>query len=137
MVDKINLSSRPTQATNPTPNPDKLRTIPPDGANPALVAKTRFDDLLKSELGRPPAVRFSAHAQRRMKAREIDFTGDEAVRLEQAVEKAANKGSRESLILMDDLALVVSIKNKLVITAIDANHRKENIFTNIDSVVLT
>jgi hypothetical protein len=38
---------------------------------------------------------------------------------------------------MDDLALVVSIKNKMVITAVDANSRKDNIFTNIDSVVLT
>jgi flagellar operon protein len=96
-----------------------------------------FEDILKTQLGRPPAVRFSAHAQRRIASREIGFSSDEAIRLEQAVEKAAGKGSRESLILMDDLALVVSVKNKVVITAVDADHRKENVFTNIDSVVLT
>jgi len=36
-----------------------------------------------------------------------------------AVEKAKQKGVRESLILMKDMAFVVSIKNKTVITAMD------------------
>jgi len=128
MVDKINLSpaaqpaNRPEKATN-------RQVIPP--------ITQGFEDILKAQLGRPPAVKFSAHAQRRIASRNIEFGSDEAARLEQAVEKAANKGSRESLILMDDLALVVSVKNKVVITAVDANNRKENVFTNIDSVVLT
>ncbi|MFN8455287.1 MAG: TIGR02530 family flagellar biosynthesis protein [Anaerolineae bacterium] len=104
---------------------------------PAGAPTVNFDDLLQAQLGRPPAVRLSAHAQRRLQTRNIPFGSDEAVRLEQAVEKAASKGSRESLILMDDLALVVNIKNRVVVTAVDAESRKENIFTNIDSVVLT
>lgn len=57
-------------------------------------------------------------------------------RLAGAVDKAAAKGSRDSLVLMDDLALVVSIRNRTVITAVDANSRRGNVFTNIDSVVL-
>lgn len=57
-------------------------------------------------------------------------------KLHTAIEKASNKGARESLILMDDLALVVSIKNKTVITAIDGANIKENVFTNIDSAVI-
>jgi flagellar operon protein len=101
------------------------------------AAQASFEDMLQTQLGRPPAVRLSAHAQRRLEARHINFGGDEAIRLEQAVEKAASKGSRESLILMDDLALVVNIKNRVVVTAVDASSRKENVFTNIDSVVLT
>lgn len=98
-----------------------------------------FDEVLESQLGRQPAVRFSAHAQRRLEARHISFGSDETARLEQAVEKAASKGSRESLVLMDDLALIVSVKNRIVITALDANSRKDatRVFTNIDSVVLT
>lgn len=106
----------------------------PSGQGPA---QTSFEDMLQTQLGRPPDFRLSAHAQRRLEARHIPFGGDEAVRLEQAVEKAASKGSRESLILMDDLALVVNIKNRVVVTAVDANSRKDNVFTNIDSVVLT
>lgn len=129
MMNKINLSIKPTQEISQTPQPPKSQ------ANSAK--RPGFDEALKTQLGRPLGVKFSAHAQRRLVSRNIDFTRDEAVRLEEAVEKAAGKGSRESLILMDDLALVVSIKNKVVITAVDANSRKENVFTNIDSVVLT
>ena len=52
------------------------------------------------------------------------------------VEKAQRKGARESLVLLDDVALVISIKNKTVITAVDKEKLKENVFTNIDSAVI-
>ena len=104
---------------------------------PASANQPKFEEILGAKLGRPLGVRFSAHAQRRLENRGISFSSKEAVRLEQAVEKAASKGGRESLILLDDLALVVSVKNRIVITAVDADSRKENVFTNIDSVVLT
>ena len=103
----------------------------------AAVGGNTFEEVLKAQLGREPAVRFSAHAQRRIQSRQIGLGGEEAVRLEQAIDKAARKGARESLILMDDLAFVVNVKNRLVVTAMDAQSRKEDIFTNIDSVVLT
>ena len=106
------------------------------GAAP-LKDGSSFENYLKAQIDRQSAVRFSAHAQRRLEARNIDFGDENVVRLEQAVDQAAQKGARESLILMDDLALVVSVKNRVVITAIDAHNRKENVFTNIDSVVLT
>ncbi len=53
------------------------------------------------------------------------------------MDKAAAKGARESLILMDNLALVVSIRNRTVITAVDEKRMKEHVFTNIDSAVIT
>ena len=56
--------------------------------------------------------------------------------MENAVGKAREKGARDSLILMDNLALVVSIKNNTVITAVDEQSLKENVFTNIDSAVI-
>lgn len=129
MVDKIN--------GLPGAIPEIGSKSQPSHQPPPAADSASFEDILQSQLGRPATVRFSAHAQKRIAARNIGFGGEETVRLEQAVEKAAGKGSRESLILMDDLALVVSIKNKVVITAVDANNRKENVFTNIDSVVLT
>jgi flagellar operon protein len=52
------------------------------------------------------------------------------------VDKAATKGSRESLLLMENMALVVSVKNRTVITAVDNDKLKENVFTNIDSAVV-
>lgn len=134
MVDKIQqaiLSSNAAvqKAQNAQRNRHQNGQTKPSGAN--------FNDILKQQLVQPANVRLSAHAQRRIEARNIPFGEAEATRLEQAVEKAANKGSKESLILMDDLAMVVSIKNRVVITAVDANNRKEDVFTNIDSVVLS
>ena len=76
-------------------------------------------------------IRLSAHAQKRLENHPFD-----ANRLKSAVERAEAKGSSESLILVDDLAFVVSVKNKTVITAVDQDRAKENVFTNIDSVVI-
>jgi flagellar operon protein len=52
------------------------------------------------------------------------------------IEKAAQKGAKESLVMIDDIALVVSVRNRTVITAVDQQHLKENVFTNIDSAVI-
>jgi len=81
-------------------------------------------------------VKFSGHAIDRLNVRRIEFSPNEAARLVTAVEKAAQKGAQTSLVLIDDLALVVSIKNRTVITVADSDHLKENVFTNIDSAVI-
>ncbi len=57
-------------------------------------------------------------------------------RVKEGVDRAAAKGARESLVLMDNVALVVSIKNRTVITAVDKANLKESVFTNIDSAVI-
>ena len=79
---------------------------------------------------------FSKHAQKRLEQRGIDMDGARMARLEQAVGQAAAKGSRESLILLDEMALVVSVQNRTVVTAMDQQSGKEQVFTNIDSVVI-
>ena len=79
-------------------------------------------------------IRLSAHAQKRLQ--DVSVDSGAAERLSGAVQRAESKGSRESLILVDDLAFVVSVKNKTVITAVDQGRSKENVFTNIDSVVI-
>jgi flagellar operon protein len=58
------------------------------------------------------------------------------VKIEDAVERASQKGANESLLLMDDLAFIVSVKNRTVITVIDGQHLKDNVFTNIDSAII-
>ncbi len=57
-------------------------------------------------------------------------------RLQGAVQRAANKGSRDALVLMDNLAMVVSVKNRTVVTVVDKDNLKQNVFTNIDSAVI-
>ncbi|MFN8847776.1 MAG: TIGR02530 family flagellar biosynthesis protein [Bdellovibrionales bacterium] len=81
-------------------------------------------------------VKFSNHALDRMRTRGITFTPDDVSRLNEAVNRAAAKGSKDSLVLMNDSALIVSVKNKTVVTVMDKTALKENVFTNIDSTVV-
>ncbi|MCF6093832.1 flagellar protein [Microaerobacter geothermalis] len=81
-------------------------------------------------------IKFSHHAEQRLQLRGIQLSIGDIARLENAVNKAASKGSRESLVFMNNVAYVVNIKNRTVITALDGNHAKENVFTNIDSAVI-
>ena len=89
-------------------------------------------DLKKAET----ALKFSNHAIERMNSRGIGMEGDLMTRLNKAVEKADAKGSKEALILSQDAAFIVNIKNKTVVTALDRDMMKENVFTNIDSTIV-
>ena len=81
-------------------------------------------------------VQFSRHAAKRIEQRGLDLDASRLERLEQAVGRAADKGSKDSLILLDELALVVSVQHRTVVTAMDEAASKEHVFTNIDSVVI-
>jgi flagellar operon protein len=85
-------------------------------------------------------VTFSGHAQTRLASRQITLSSDDLQRLGSALTRAAAKGARSSLVLMDSqsgrVGLVVSVPNRTVITAVDTNSLKENIFTNIDSAMI-
>lgn len=93
-----------------------------------------FQQVLQQEVS---GLKFSQHALQRLKARNIQITSADMEKLGQAVDKAAQKGAQESLILMNqELALVVSVKNRTVITAMDSASMKDNVFTNIDSAII-
>lgn len=98
--------------------------------------KGGFAEALRDKLeGRQ--VEFSGHAIRRLESRQIDVSeNDKMERLNRGVELAAEKGSEESLILVDSTAFVVSVKNNRVITTVSAEDLKGNVFTNIDSTVI-
>jgi len=81
-------------------------------------------------------VKLSAHAQRRLAQQNITISRQDITRIGAAVQKAEMKGARESLMLLEDLALVVNIRNRTVITAIDKTRQRDKIFTNIDSTVI-
>ncbi len=81
-------------------------------------------------------LRFSAHAQTRLQSRRITLDASHLQRLQGAVQRAAGKGSKDALVLMDNMAMVVSVKNRTVVTVVDSDNMKENVFTNIDSAVI-
>ena len=95
-----------------------------------------FGQVFEQKLGEEAELKFSAHAQQRLSSRNINLTTDDLLRLRQGIAQAAAKGSRESLLMKDGVAFVVSVKNNTVITAVDAGSMKGNVFTNIDSAVI-
>lgn len=113
--------------------------LPPRGTGAA--SGEPFDTVLREQLlqsAQPQAqpVKFSTHAQQRLQQRDITLGDEDVAKINQAVDRAQQKGSKESLILLDDMAFVVSVKNRVVITAVDQPSMKQNVFTNIDSVVI-
>lgn len=92
-----------------------------------------FDQILDQQL---TGLKFSQHALQRLQSRNIQLSQTDLDKLSGAVDQAAQKGSSDSLILMNNLALVVSVKNRTVITAMDGATMKSNVFTNIDSAVI-
>jgi flagellar operon protein len=94
-----------------------------------------FDQLLQNKIEQG-GVKFSKHATARMHSRGIKFNSNQMQRLESAVSQVNAKGGRESLVMLDDTALLVSVKNDTVVTVVDREQLKNNIFTNIDSAVI-
>jgi len=99
-------------------------------------ARSDFRTLLANSLGRYENLKFSNHAIGRLEDRGLLLSEDKAERLSKAIDTAQAKGSRESLVLLDELAFVVSVANRTVITACDLANLKEGVFTKIDSAVV-
>jgi len=104
------------------------------GHVPAETGK--FRNLLEQTIARQNSVKFSSHAIDRLSSRNIILGNEDINRLNAAVNKAEEKGSRDTLILMNDTAFVVSIKNKTIITAITDDQMQDKVITNIDSTVI-
>jgi flagellar operon protein len=95
--------------------------------------ESAFQSVLQEELR---GLTFSRHAQERLEARKIQLNDNDLANLQNAVNRAEEKGSKDSLVLLRDMAFIVSVRNRTVVTAMDSEHMKENVFTNIDSAVI-
>jgi flagellar operon protein len=97
---------------------------------------TGFKDVLAAAVDKSGELKFSRHASERLESRGISIPPAELDRIRGAVDRADSAGCRESVLLTENLALVVSITNRTVITCVDRDSCKGNLFTNIDSVAL-
>lgn len=98
-----------------------------------------FGDILnrKSEtVSQGSDIKFSKHATNRLASRDITLDGSMVARLEDGMQRASEKGIKDSLVIMDQLAFIVNVPSNTVITAMDQTESKENIFTNIDGAVI-
>ena len=110
---------RPTTSGKPS-----SQSVTPDGKNFATY------------LAEAQGLQLSHHARERLSQRHISLTAETWGRVLKAVDKVAEKGGRDSLVLVGDMALVVNVPNRTVITAVDGSSIKERVFTNIDSAVI-
>jgi flagellar operon protein len=110
--------------------------VPAPGRAPAPLKGPSFDELLRAKTGATGELQFSGHALQRVQRRGIDLGDGTLQRLNEGVARAAGKGSRESVVFVDGTAFVVSVRNRTVITAVDSQHMREHVFTNIDSAVI-
>lgn len=103
---------------------------------PRSTPQESFAGTLQAEVRKQSSVKLSAHAVQRLAERNVSLSESEQARLETAVDRIGGKGADKSLVLMDNLALLVSAKNRVVITAVDAADAKDGVFTNIDSAII-
>lgn len=111
--------------------------VPTKPAGNSNIGKcTSFDAVFQQELARQSEVKFSKHAIERLQKRNIELTKDDLGRINEAVNKAAEKGVKETLIIMGSSAFIANVKNKMIITAATEENLKNNVFTNIDGAVI-
>ncbi len=98
--------------------------------------QTSFRQILEQVSNRNDTVSFSRHANERLSSRNIRLNEEQMQRLNEGVRQAKEKSIQESLVMMDNIAFIVNVKNNTVITAMDQNTNDSNVFTNIDGAVI-
>lgn len=92
---------------------------------------TEFRDMLDAKV-----LKFSHHAELRMQQRGIHLQPESLTKIMNAVEEAATKGAQDSLIVFRDIAMIVNVPSRTVVTAMDGGQMRSNVFTQIDSAII-
>ncbi len=109
---------------------DRMQTKPAKSRD-ARAVKT-FGEIFQNTA--EEQIRFSKHASKRLETRNIDMSEEQRARLQDAASQAREKGMRESLVMVDDMAFIVNVKSNLVVTAV--NDMDHAVFTNIDGAII-
>jgi flagellar operon protein len=126
MADKISIG----QLYPTTVMPASLRQ-PQSSLNKTQQNGQSFQQIFQDKM-----VRLSHHAEQRLEQRGIQIQPDQMAKIESAIDKAAAKGAKDSLILFKDMAFIVNVKNRTIVTAMDSSSMQDNVFTQIDSAVV-
>ena len=109
---------------------DRMQTKPAESRD-AKAVKT-FQEIFENTA--KDQIRFSKHASKRLETRNIDMSDDQRARLQDAASQARQKGMKESLVMVDDLAFIINVKSNMVVTAV--NDMDHAVFTNIDGAII-
>lgn len=104
-------------------------------SNKESETSSAFKDIL-NEKCKNKGISFSKHANDRIEERNIDVDEEVTNKLNEAVDQAKDKGLKNVLVMIKDSAFIVNTFNNKVITAVNYEELKENIFTNIDGAVI-
>lgn len=128
-------------AAYPRPGGAPGGSAPAGGASFGAILKQASNGAPGGSLAPSSGVQLSRHAQNRVDKRDLNLDPATMTRLNNAIDRAAQKGSRNSVVMLDGLAVVVDVRDRTVVTAMNTNGSagqpgKEKVFTNIDSVVV-
>ncbi len=119
----------PSQTTSSSPVGQPTSEAPPSAGSQS------FRDALTAAAD-DHSLQLSEHAMKRVEQRQIPLQGDQLDRLQKAMDTLSQRGSRQSLVMLDQYAYVVHVPSHTVVTAVEPNESKERVFTQIDSVVI-
>ena len=127
MSDKITIGQLYTNAVSPA----QLHKPIVNGNRQPINGKSNFQTILDQQF-----IKFSHHAEQRLQERGIQFKPEQIAQLDSAIDRAASKGAKDTLMMLGGTALIVNVPSRTVITAMDSKSMKDNIFTQIDSAVI-
>ncbi len=115
---------------------EKIRSGNPgttNSTNKNGIAGNSFQEILNRQLANE--VSFSKHASMRTEERNIQMTTTDMTKLNEACDKANQKGIKDALIITDKAAFIINAPSRVVVTVVDRNEMKDNVFTNIDGAL--
>lgn len=117
---------------------DRYLNQPRQTDNRDVQPGVSFQDVLRQKTiqGQTDELRFSKHAAGRLNDRGIELSDNQMERLHDGVRKAGQKGIKDSLVIVDELAFIVNVPNNTVVTAMDSTETNDNVFTNINGAVI-
>lgn len=102
---------------------------PPHGRDTGFAAV--LSDRLHSR-----SISLSVHAADRLARRGLVIDEQAADQINEAFDLAEQKGAKNALFLLDNLAVVAAVPSRSIITALDATGLANGVFTHIDSAVV-
>ncbi|MBN8234455.1 flagellar protein [Halobacillus kuroshimensis] len=89
----------------------------------------------KNALEEAAGLKISKHAEQRLKTRNISIAPSSWEQISAKMQEAETKGVTDSLVLTNEAALIVSTKNRTVVTAMNREETQSQIFTNINGTI--
>ncbi|CAN7520481.1 TIGR02530 family flagellar biosynthesis protein [Paenibacillus sp. LjRoot56] len=96
-----------------------------------LAGNPTFQKLFQDQF-----VKFSHHAEVRLKERGIQLKPEQIEKMNNAIDKAASKGAKDALLILAGNGYIVNVPNRTVVTALDGQAMNDHVFTQIDSAMI-